>query len=160
VIHNLLTKAKRISTKFAWTCNKFCIGWEEVCSLLAFWNLKVIENVVNWNLFVWGVKQVDNYSHDILFNFLLLVKIPEAKLDYIKGSEWFVKSQVFSDVSKVWLEELIKFGQDLVLEHDISKLVLLFFWRIFVGFEKEVTQSLANFFRRIEQSHLFKFKLH
>jgi hypothetical protein len=47
-----------------------------------------------------------------------------------------------------------------VLENDISKLVPFFFRRIFVGFEKELTQSLANFFRRIEQGHLFKFKLH
>ena len=88
------------------------------------------------------------------------MQIPEAKLDNIKSCERLVKSKVFSDLSKVWLEELIKFGQDLVLENDISKLVPFFFRRIFVGFEKELTQSLANFFRRIEQGHLFKFKLY
>ena len=87
MIHNLLTKAKCISAKFACTRNKFSIGREEVCSLLAFWNLQIIENVLTWNIFVGGVKQVDNQCHCILFNFLLLVQIPEAKLDYIKGSE-------------------------------------------------------------------------
>jgi hypothetical protein len=122
--------------------------------------LQVIENIVTWNIFVRDVKQVYNQSHCILFNFLLLVQIPEAKLDYIKSRERVIEPTLFFDVSKVWLEELIKFGQNLMLEHDISKLVLLFFRRIFVRFEKEVTQSLANFFRRIEQGHLFKFKLH
>jgi hypothetical protein len=122
--------------------------------------LKVTKIVVTLNLVVGGVKQVNNQSHCILFNFLLLVKIPEAKLDNIKGSERFVKSEVFSDASKVWLEELIKYWQDLMLEHDISKLFFLFLRRIFICFEKEIAQGLANFFRRIEQGHLFKFQLH
>ena len=77
------------------------------------------------------------------------MKIPEAKLYYIKNSERFLKSQVFYDVSKVWLEELIKYWQDLMLKHDISKLFFLFLRRIFKCFEKEVAQGLANFFRRI-----------
>ena len=89
--------------------------------------MQVTENVVAWNLVVGGVKQVDNQCHCILFNFLLLVKIPEAKLDYIKSRERVIEPTLFFDVSKVWLEELIKFGQNLMLEHDISKLVLLFF---------------------------------
>ena len=54
---------------------------------LAFRDSQVTENIVAWNLLVGGVKQIDNQSHCILFNFLLLVQIPEAKLDYIKSSE-------------------------------------------------------------------------
>ena len=63
MIYNLLAKAKLISTKFPCARNKFGIGYEEVNSLLAFWNLKVTKSVVTWNLLVGGVKQVDKQSH-------------------------------------------------------------------------------------------------
>jgi len=149
MIHNLLMKANMTSIYISCACKKFGVGLEEVCSLLVFRNLQVTKIVEIWHLDVRSVKQVYNQSHCILFNILRLVQIPEAKLDYIKGSERFVKSKVLSDVSKVWLEELIKFGQDLMHEHDISKLFLLFLRRIFISFEKEVAQGLTNFFRRI-----------
>ncbi len=77
------------------------------------------------------------------------MQIPEAKLYYIKSRERVIEPTLFFDVSKVWFEELFKFGQDLMLEHDISKLFFFFLRRIFIRFEKEVAQSLANFFRRI-----------
>ena len=160
VIYNLLAKAKLSSTEFPCAHNKFGIGNEEVNSLLAFRNLKVTKSVVAWNLVVGGVKQVDKQSHCILINFLCLVQIPEAKLDNIKGSEQWVKSSLFSDVSPVWLEELFKFWQDFMFEHNIAKLVFLFLRRIGIRFEKEDTHSLANFFRWRELCHLFKFKLH
>ena len=136
MIYNLLAKAKLISTKFPCTRNKFGIGNEEVNSLLVFRNLKVTKSVVAWNLVVGGVKQVDKQSHCILINFLCLVQIPEAKLDSIKGSERSPKSLLFSDASLVWLEELFKFWQDFMFEHNIAKLVFLFLRRIGIRFEK------------------------
>ena len=141
------SETKLISTKFPCPNNKFGIGNEEINSLLAFRNLKVTKSVVAWNLVVGGVKQVDKQSHCILINFLCLVQIPEAKLDSIKGSERSPKSLLFSDASLVWLEELFKFWQDFMLEHNIAKLIFLFLGRIGIRFEKEDTHSLANFFR-------------
>ncbi len=88
------------------------------------------------------------------------MQIPEAKLDKNISCERLIKPSLFFDVSKVWLKELIKFWQDFMLEHDILKLFFLYFKRIFDRLEKEVNQCLTNFFRRIEQGHLFKFKLH
>jgi len=111
--------------------------------------LQVIENIVTWNIFVRDVKQVYNQSHCILFNFLLLVQIPEAKLDYIKSRERAIEPSLFFDVSKVWFEELIKFRQDLMLEHYISKLFLLFLGRIFIRFKKKLPKAWRTSFEEL-----------
>ncbi len=89
------------------------------------------------------------------------MQIQVAKLYYIKGSEQFLKSQVFFYVSDVWLEELIEFWRDLMLAHDISKLALPFLRRILLRFEEEKSEkSLVDFVRRIQKGNLFIFKLH
>ncbi len=69
------------------------------------------------------------------------MQIPEAKLDNIKDSEPFVKPFVFSVVSKVWLEELIKYRQDLIIEHDISKLFLFFLKKSSYAFKKKLLKA-------------------